>query len=1137
MNKEPKLIFDFEINTILNNLPPKVNNKLLEFIENFPASKDLPSKKFSKMVASAEPNIYKFTVDRCYRGILKRLENGDFHFLDVAHRNAVYQKWEKKFANLQDREVIEQSDILKVQEAEAEKLSIQQKIISIKPASKEEPMFKGISEETFAHFRISPELAIRLYQIHSDDQFEIVKAYVEPEVIPFLLHLKNGVSEEAVCKAYTVCSDSEALAILDFEALMPEEKSIIVQYLIEHPEKAILPHIQQFIGDCYKAGDAIGENPQAAFLWYELASEQGFKSACYKLGQCYWEGFGTDKDAFKGANCFEAVAADISEAAVALGVCYLEGEGRDKNLPYAIELFSKAAAMGHEKAFDYLCRVYLVEGQLDMAAEYFEKGSQDSELAMLIGDEYLRNQQVDGYSKLGLKWYRKAAQTNSTAQYFLGNLYDKGIMVERNVSEAIRWFEMAEDDDSDVNYKLGMLYLDNPSPIQALSNKAQKYFQKAYDEGDMRAAVQLGILAIHEIDYKNGTQLLKKAAEQGEPLAMLHLGHYHFHHGAFKEAVEWYEKAASVGLKLAQKQLSTLYFGGFGVEKNRETARNYFELAMLTDEIEEVKSKAEAYAYGEGAVYDIAAAYGYFQQAANLGDLDSWRLIGDMQATGQGTDKNFVSAIYSYEKAAAGGNSRAANSLAYLYATGTGTEPNMESAVYWYSQAAKQGDWDNQNALGKTYDQFMEEYFQEATDEEKFQWYLVAAEKGNVSAMYKAGFCYQGGTGTARNDKQAYFWLNKAAARGHIEAINCLGVCYYEGKGTGKNIKKALELFTKAANENYGPAYVNLGNSYFDGVGVKQDYQQAVEYYEKGAKTQEVEAYRRLFQIFENGIKGVPKDLKRAATWLKAAAVAGDATSQFEYSNYLQQVSDQMDGVVHWLEKAGDQSYLEAQKRLVAIYSQSPTYNRDKSRYWLEKAAELEDVDSQLQLAGDYVPSDMEQAARWYKKAARNGNPEAQKIMGDWYFEGNVFTQNTLKAVYWYEKAAEFGNRSLQRKLGDWYFKGENLEKDIPQALHWYAICAKQGDMEAQRILAYCYFNGEGVEKDVRAGIERYTMAANQGMNWAMQMLAYCYYFGVGVKANPKLGAQWCDKLIQQSLKFNMGKVTLTFDLKPDTLE
>ncbi|WP_455210973.1 tetratricopeptide repeat protein, partial [Kaarinaea lacus] len=61
---------------------------------------------------------------------------------------------------------------------------------------------------------------------------------------------------------------------------------------------------------------------------------------------------------------------------------------------------------------------------------------------------------------------------------------------------------------------------------------------------------------------------------------------------------------------------------------------------------------------------------------------------------------------------------------------------------------------------------------------------------------------------------------------------------------------------------------------------------------------------------------------------------------------------------------------------------------------------------------------DLVVAAQWYKKAATEGDADAQYELGDMYKQGTGVEQNNSLAIKWFRKAANQGHEAAKRRLG-----------------------------------------------------------------------------------------------------------------------
>ena len=63
---------------------------------------------------------------------------------------------------------------------------------------------------------------------------------------------------------------------------------------------------------------------------------------------------------------------------------------------------------------------------------------------------------------------------------------------------------------------------------------------------------------------------------------------------------------------------------------------------------------------------------------------------------------------------------------------------------------------------------------------------------------------------------------------------------------------------------------------------------------------------------------------------------------------------------------------------------------------------------------GDADPEDYAEAAKWYRLAAEQGEPGAQRALGSLYLRGNGVAQNACESARWYHRAAARGDRLAQ---------------------------------------------------------------------------------------------------------------------------
>ena len=77
-----------------------------------------------------------------------------------------------------------------------------------------------------------------------------------------------------------------------------------------------------------------------------------------------------------------------------------------------------------------------------------------------------------------------------------------------------------------------------------------------------------------------------------------------------------------------------------------------------------------------------------------------------------------------------------------------------------------------------------------------------------------------------------------------------------------------------------------------------------------------------------------------------------------------------------------------------------------------------------------------------------------------------VLSKDYARAVQSFRKAAEDGNADAQFNLGVMYSKGRGVEQDYARAAHWYRKAAEQDDVPAQSMLGFMHLKGQGVQQD-----------------------------------------------------------------------
>ncbi len=198
---------------------------------------------------------------------------------------------------------------------------------------------------------------------------------------------------------------------------------------------------------------------------------------------------------------------------------------------------------------------------------------------------------------------------------------------------------------------------------------------------------------------------------------------------------------------------------------------------------------------------------------------------------------------------------------------------------------------------------------------------------------------------------------------------------------------------------------------------------------------------------------------------------------------------------------------------------------------WYRKAAEQGDAEAQDNLGflyhnGRGVPQDYTQAAAWYRKAAEQGYAEAQYNLGFLYNKGQGVPQDYTQAAFWWRKAAVQGHAAAQSDLGSFYATGRGVPQDYTQAVFWRRKAAEQGDAIAQSAMGLAYEFGHGVSQDHTQAAFWFRKAAEQGHAAAQRNLGMMYAEGQGVPQDYTQAAFWYRKAAEQGnaqAQYNLG--------------
>lgn len=250
---------------------------------------------------------------------------------------------------------------------------------------------------------------------------------------------------------------------------------------------------------------------------------------------------------------------------------------------------------------------------------------------------------------------KQANEGKFYAQVVIGDCYEGGICVEKNLEKAFEWYLKA-----------------------ALSGKSNF------------AAIKV----IHYYEKGTGVEKnLKKAFKWRLRIKdWLGIGRY-YEKGIYVEknltkAFEYYSKATEdienyMVRRDACKKVARCYKDGIGTEQNPAKAFEYYRKAALELYSSAKKEVAHCYKEGFGVEKNLKKAFKWYVRAKD------WREVGHCYENGQGVEKDLKKAFESYLKAAEEGCYSVREDIIRCYENGIGVEKSSEKALEWKEKEIK----------------------------------------------------------------------------------------------------------------------------------------------------------------------------------------------------------------------------------------------------------------------------------------------------------------------------------------------------------------------------------------------------------------------------------------------------------------
>jgi TPR repeat protein len=542
---------------------------------------------------------------------------------------------------------------------------------------------------------------------------------------------------------------------------------------------------------------------------------------------------------------------------------------------------------------------------------------------------------------------------------------------------------------------------------------------------------------------------------------------------------------------------------------------------------------------------DYVQAVNLWRKGANQGDAYAQHLLAHRYATGEGVAKDSVQAVNLWRKSADQGNAKAQFELGNSYATGEGVAKNAVEAAKWYRKSADQGYAAAAKSLDllnrKTPSKGTPATETTVTTLDGVR--VIITKKGNVTNIETIGNLSPNSalTGSTlaeikpennpvdllaravelfpQNQRAAYqlglaarlraqFDQKRVADRTAQRALSVLTMQPANERvlswgGVSQTIgaedhRAVLAWARKSGPPTYHPAWMiqhgmgAFGASSRVGAGLNEGFVAA------SAWSQVLDDYAKhidnpsfwVTRHERNNPANFPTLLKamesRCLSELDAGPT-GDVGRQKLRAVVVDFDLKAADPALAFLDARDAMRAIVAAPNSAAPASEVKTPLAEvKSIQDLKAKALKGDRGAQRDLAmaygeGEGVAQDYAEAAKWFRKAAEQGDMFSQFATGSNFEHGKGVAKDLAEALRWYRKAADQGYARAQFNVGNSYYHGLGVTRNYAEAIKWYRTCAEEGDVlvagRALYCLGFCYANGQGVTKNLVEAYAHYDLA------------------------------------------------------------
>lgn len=316
-------------------------------------------------------------------------------------------------------------------------------------------------------------------------------------------------------------------------------------------------------------------------------------------------------------------------------------------------------------------------------------------------------------------------------------------------------------------------------------------------KGDTEAQWQVGSTYANLGEPARALPMLQAAAAAGHPRAAALLGWLHENGRGTRQSTDdarhWYRLAADQGEAGAMAALGRLLLAEPAA---REQALSLLQQAAARNEPNARYQLGWLLAQRGGA--EDAPAYEHFVKAAQQGHVGAQLAVATHLLAGRGVAADPQVAGKWLERAAAAGRDPVAHYLLARFSESAGAA-GRERARSAYRVAAEAGHRAAQFALAE----LLAKSAAEADRTQAAEWFAKAHEAGHTAATNRLGELYRDGAGVARHEEKARRHFQLAAEHGNVKAMYNLAAMQDQGLGGPRDTASALGWYARAADAGH----------------------------------------------------------------------------------------------------------------------------------------------------------------------------------------------------------------------------------------------------------------------------------------------------------------------------------------------